>query len=170
MAWEIVFMLVILKIPIVYLCVVVWWAIKAEPAPPDLAEVAVVADTPPVGGAPTAAGRAAEADAPARAPPGRLTDRTCTGEGYTRDARSRPARAVPSATDTVAGFLAVGSIILSALALGAGLILELDARPGAHVHRRRHPRARRGPAQRPSSDRSRFTAVDRSRWSRGWSA
>ena len=24
-------MLVILKIPIVYLCVVVWWAIKAEP-------------------------------------------------------------------------------------------------------------------------------------------
>jgi hypothetical protein len=34
-----------------------------------------------------------------------------------------------SARDTVAGFLAVGSIILSALAVGAGLILELDARP-----------------------------------------
>ena len=52
MAWEIVFMLVLLKIPIVYLCVVVWWAIKAEPAPPDLDEVAVVTDTPPAGGTP----------------------------------------------------------------------------------------------------------------------
>jgi hypothetical protein len=31
--WEIVFMLVILKIPVVYLCAVVWWAIRAEPEP-----------------------------------------------------------------------------------------------------------------------------------------
>jgi hypothetical protein len=52
MVWEIVFMLLILKIPIVYLCVVVWWAIKAEPLPPDLAEVAVVSNTPPSGGSP----------------------------------------------------------------------------------------------------------------------
>jgi hypothetical protein len=29
--WEIVFLMVILKIPIVYLCAVVWYAIKAEP-------------------------------------------------------------------------------------------------------------------------------------------
>jgi hypothetical protein len=29
--WELVFMLVILKIPVVYLCAVCWWAIKAEP-------------------------------------------------------------------------------------------------------------------------------------------
>jgi hypothetical protein len=29
--WEIVFMLLILKIPLVYVCWVVWWAIKAEP-------------------------------------------------------------------------------------------------------------------------------------------
>ena len=28
MVWEIVFMLLVLKIPIVYLCVVIWWAIK----------------------------------------------------------------------------------------------------------------------------------------------
>lgn len=28
-------MLVILKIPVVYLCAVVWWAIKAEPRPPE---------------------------------------------------------------------------------------------------------------------------------------
>jgi hypothetical protein len=31
--WEIVFLMVILKIPIVYLCVVVYYAIKAEPRP-----------------------------------------------------------------------------------------------------------------------------------------
>ncbi len=31
--WEIVFLMVILKIPIVYLCMVVWYAIKAEPKP-----------------------------------------------------------------------------------------------------------------------------------------
>ena len=52
MTWEIVFMLLILKIPIVYLCVVVWWAITAEPLPPALAEVTVVSDTPPSGGSP----------------------------------------------------------------------------------------------------------------------
>jgi hypothetical protein len=51
MVWEIVFMLLILKIPIVYLCVVVWWAIKAEPAPSDPVNVAVLSDTPPFGGA-----------------------------------------------------------------------------------------------------------------------
>ena len=36
--WEIVFMLVVLKIPVVYLCLVVWWAIRAEPIPGDGAE------------------------------------------------------------------------------------------------------------------------------------
>ncbi|HSI96738.1 MAG TPA: hypothetical protein VK926_00105 [Gaiellaceae bacterium] len=29
--WEAVFMLVVLKIPVVYLGIVVWWAIRAEP-------------------------------------------------------------------------------------------------------------------------------------------
>ena len=33
--WEIVFLMVILKIPIVYLCLVVYWAIKAEPRPEE---------------------------------------------------------------------------------------------------------------------------------------
>ena len=28
-------MLVILKIPVVYLCAIVWWAIRAEPGPVD---------------------------------------------------------------------------------------------------------------------------------------
>ena len=32
-AWELVFMMVILKIPIVYLALVVWYAIRAEPEP-----------------------------------------------------------------------------------------------------------------------------------------
>ncbi|HEY4621970.1 MAG TPA: hypothetical protein VIG93_09740 [Gaiellaceae bacterium] len=34
-AWEAIFMLVILKIPLIYLAVVVWWAVRAEPAPHD---------------------------------------------------------------------------------------------------------------------------------------
>jgi len=34
MVWEAIFLLVILKIPIIYLCSVVWYAIKAEPKPP----------------------------------------------------------------------------------------------------------------------------------------
>lgn len=37
--WEIVFLMVILKIPIVYLCSVVYYAIKAEPKPGEGAAV-----------------------------------------------------------------------------------------------------------------------------------
>lgn len=37
--WEIVFLMVILKIPIVYLCTVVYYAIKAEPKPEEGAAV-----------------------------------------------------------------------------------------------------------------------------------
>jgi len=40
---------------------------------------------------------------------------------------TRPAQ--HSTADLVAGFLAVGSIVLSALAMGFGLILQLEARP-----------------------------------------
>jgi hypothetical protein len=32
-AWELLFMMLVLKIPIAYLCLVVWYAIKAEPEP-----------------------------------------------------------------------------------------------------------------------------------------
>lgn len=35
MVWEVVFMMLILKIPIVYLGLVVYWAVKAEPKPPE---------------------------------------------------------------------------------------------------------------------------------------
>jgi len=45
MGWpELVFMLVVLKLPVVYLCCVVWWAIKAEPRPEDGAATRVVVD------------------------------------------------------------------------------------------------------------------------------
>jgi hypothetical protein len=37
MVWEFIFLMVILKIPIVYLCAVVWWAVRAEPRPPETA-------------------------------------------------------------------------------------------------------------------------------------
>ena len=37
--WEIVFLMLILKIPIVYLCSVVYYAIKAEPRPEEGAAV-----------------------------------------------------------------------------------------------------------------------------------
>jgi hypothetical protein len=33
--WEAIFLLIVLKIPIVYLCLVVWWAIRAEPSPEE---------------------------------------------------------------------------------------------------------------------------------------
>jgi hypothetical protein len=67
--WEAVFMLLVLKIPLVYLCFVVWWAIRAEPRPQEPAAlVPAISDTPP-GDAPRRArpphGR------PSRAPSGR---------------------------------------------------------------------------------------------------
>jgi hypothetical protein len=37
--WEAIFFLLILKIPIVYLCCVVWWAVRAEPRPEEGAAV-----------------------------------------------------------------------------------------------------------------------------------
>jgi len=40
-------MMLVLKIPIVYLCLVVYWAIKAEPDPPEPALLPVVPETSP---------------------------------------------------------------------------------------------------------------------------
>ena len=31
LVWEIVFVLLILKLPVAYVCWVIWWAVKAEP-------------------------------------------------------------------------------------------------------------------------------------------
>jgi hypothetical protein len=76
--WEIVFMLVLLKIPLVYLCMVVWWAIRAEPRDEQPAAPVRVTDTPdgdapvhrrrtpPRGGRP--GGRRRGSRAPYRAP------------------------------------------------------------------------------------------------------
>jgi hypothetical protein len=49
-------MLVLLKIPIVYLCMVVWWAIRAEPRDEQPTVAARVSDTPsaPTSGRPWA--------------------------------------------------------------------------------------------------------------------
>lgn len=47
MTWELIWMLVILKIPVVYLCLVVWWAIKAEPVPLEPALLPVSAEPDP---------------------------------------------------------------------------------------------------------------------------
>jgi hypothetical protein len=38
-----------------------------------------------------------------------------------------------SATDVVAGLLAAASVVLSALAMGAGLLLQLDGHPGRTI-------------------------------------
>jgi hypothetical protein len=46
--WMVVFLMVILKIPIVYLCAVVYYAIRATPRPPEGA--AVTADLDPNAG------------------------------------------------------------------------------------------------------------------------
>jgi hypothetical protein len=45
--WELIFLMVILKIPIAYLCWVVWWAIKAEPEPEEGAPVRALVPHPP---------------------------------------------------------------------------------------------------------------------------
>lgn len=47
MTWELIWMLVILKIPIVYLCCVVWWAVRAKPAPLEPALLPVAAEPDP---------------------------------------------------------------------------------------------------------------------------
>jgi hypothetical protein len=47
MFWEAVFLLVVLKIPVIYLCAVVWWAIKAEPDRPETTDSVPLSDTPP---------------------------------------------------------------------------------------------------------------------------
>ena len=46
MLWEAVFLLLVLKIPIVYMCLVVWWAIRAEPGDEQPATLSTVSDTP----------------------------------------------------------------------------------------------------------------------------
>jgi hypothetical protein len=44
--WELIFLMVIMKIPIVYLCWVVYWAIKSEPTPEHPVAVTTGPDAP----------------------------------------------------------------------------------------------------------------------------
>ncbi|MGI9112616.1 MAG: hypothetical protein ACR2GT_10565 [Gaiellaceae bacterium] len=60
MVWELVFMLVILKIPVFYLCAVVWWAIKAEPRPLQGAGRLVALDPGPLEPGPLALDRSCD--------------------------------------------------------------------------------------------------------------
>ncbi|MFN2468835.1 MAG: hypothetical protein ABR521_11975 [Gaiellaceae bacterium] len=78
--WELIFLMAIMKIPIVYLCIVVWWAIRAVPAPLEPAIVREhAAPDPPAG--PRRARRAG----PRRGGPHRVSPR--------RDTRRAAARA-----------------------------------------------------------------------------
>ncbi|HEV2712114.1 MAG TPA: hypothetical protein VGU26_03370 [Gaiellaceae bacterium] len=44
---EIIFLMLVLKLPILYLIGVVWWAVRAEPPPPEPAVLPVVNDDAP---------------------------------------------------------------------------------------------------------------------------
>ena len=44
---EIVFLMLVLKLPIVYLIAVVWWAVRAEPEPPEPALLPVTVEPEP---------------------------------------------------------------------------------------------------------------------------
>jgi hypothetical protein len=44
---EIVFLMLVLKLPIIYLIAVVWWAVRAEPEPPEPALLPVAAEPEP---------------------------------------------------------------------------------------------------------------------------
>jgi hypothetical protein len=73
---EIIFLMLVLKLPILYLIGVIWWAVKAEPRPPEPAVLPVVAE----GGPPTIH--------PRRTPP----RRPLRGGPHERGARRRTAR------------------------------------------------------------------------------
>ena len=81
--WELIFLMVILKIPIVYLCLVVWWAVRSEPEPlePALIPTKLPEDSPGRGGRfrPNRPRRRGPRGGPARS--------------YTRTARAALARA-----------------------------------------------------------------------------
>jgi hypothetical protein len=47
MTWELIWMLIILKIPVIYLCLVVWWAVRAKPAPLEPALLPVPTEIDP---------------------------------------------------------------------------------------------------------------------------
>jgi hypothetical protein len=81
--WEFIFMIVILKIPIVYLCLVVWWAVRSEPEPLEPALLPAELPDDPLG-----RGWRFRPDRPRRRGP-----RGGPARSYTRTARAALARA-----------------------------------------------------------------------------
>lgn len=78
-------MLVLLKIPIVYLCMVVWWAIRAEPLderPPVGAPVTDTPLAPPGRSRPPRSGRRVDGDR--RGPRSRVPPRSRAARGEAR--------------------------------------------------------------------------------------
>ena len=84
MVWEAIFMLVLLKIPIVYLCMVVWWAIRAEPHDEQPAARVPVSDTPPSPSGWSRAPRPGRRSGPDRAGRGRVPQRPAAARGEAR--------------------------------------------------------------------------------------
>jgi hypothetical protein len=82
--FEVLFMMVILKIPIIYLCGVVWWAWRAEPKPPEPVQTVAV-PTEPEPSAPWFArrllGRGPRNPGPRGAPPRRNRRREAYARG-----------------------------------------------------------------------------------------
>lgn len=86
MVWEAIFLLLVLKIPIVYLCLVVWWAIKAEPQPEEGAGlIARVEPTDP----PSCDWRRRLARRPSRVRPKPRPTRPRVGAAYARAGERR---------------------------------------------------------------------------------
>src|SRR5256885_16827155 len=88
--WELIFMMLILKIPIVYLCLVVYWAVKAEPRPPEPALLPALPEKPPHGPRPLVARRRPPPRPPRGGPPP-----PPGGPGPPRTARATPGAPPP---------------------------------------------------------------------------
>ena len=144
-------MLVILKIPVVYLCCVVWWAIRAEPQPlePALKTVEPSRTRSPAGASRgcARAGRARPARPPSRGP----RTRVAAGGGAAVSAWPRQPRPAASGVDTVAGLMAAAAIFLAVLGIDE-LQPEHRGHPfrdAARADRRRRRRSSR--SSRPAS-------------------
>ena len=142
-------MLVLLKIPLVYLCMVVWWAIRAEPRDEQPCRAgaggdrhtsrADAAGRDPRARSPDRARRPAAAAAPAARPaaPVRRGPSMSSRRGRPRATdRRRPTRS--------RGLLAVASIVLSGIAMGLRPPAPASEAAPALTPRRDPPRARRG--------------------------
>jgi hypothetical protein len=81
--WAMIFMLVILKIPIVYLCAVIWWAIKSE-REPDAPATLVPAWDPEHGGPPSRSRVSRLRRRPPRGPQRRPAPRSAPARMYVR--------------------------------------------------------------------------------------